>query len=389
MNETVTAAPAPVSTRRKVLTTLVLLFAILGLGWILLQHFVLALRERTDDAYVAGHQVSISSQVVGTVTEVRVDNTTLVEAGQVLVRLDPTDAATALSKAEASLAQSVRQVRQQSALAGEYDSTITQRRLELARAEADAARRAPLLAEQAIAGEELRHAKEAVELARAGLEQAQRQAAAAHALVDGASVKENPMVLEAKASYRDAWIAAKRNAIVSPVRGYVAQRAVQLGQRIAPGQALMTVIALDNLWVDANFKESQIRNLRLGQPVEIRSDLYGSDSPFHGRVVGLAAGTGGAFSLLPAQNASGNWIKVVQRVPVKVSLDPAELAQHPLRIGLSTRATVDTHDRSGTVLAAASEPASNPATDVYSADLAQANAVADAIIAKHGGGAAH
>ena len=364
MNEPATEAPAPISTRRKVLTTLVILFAIVGLGWLLLQHFVLSLRERTDDAYVAGHQVSISSQVVGTVTEVRVDNTTLVEAGQVLVRLDPTDAATALSRAEASLAQSVRQVRQQTALAAEYDATITQRRLELARAETDAARRAPLLAEQAIAGEELRHAKETVELARAGLEQAQRQAAAAHALVDGASVPENPLVLEAKAAYRDAWIAAKRNAIVAPIRGYVAQRAVQLGQRIAPGQALMTVIALDDLWVDANFKESQIRNLRLGQPVEIRSDLYGGDSPFHGKVVGLAAGTGGAFALLPAQNASGNWIKVVQRVPVKVSLDPAELAQHPLRIGLSTRATVDTHDRSGTVLAAASEPASNPATDV-------------------------
>jgi membrane fusion protein (multidrug efflux system) len=389
MNEPAIEAPAPISTRRKVLTTLVILFAIVGLGWLLLQHFVLSLRERTDDAYVAGHQVSISSQVAGTVTEVRVDNTTLVEAGQVLVRLDPTDAATALSRAEASLAQSVRQVRQQTALAGEYDATITQRRLELARAEADAARRAPLLAEQAIAGEELRHAKETVELARAGLEQAQRQAAAGHALVDGASVPENPLVLEAKAAYRDAWIAAKRNAIVAPIRGYVAQRAVQLGQRIAPGQALMTVIALDNLWVDANFKESQIRNLRLGQPVEIRSDLYGADSPFHGKVVGLAAGTGGAFALLPAQNASGNWIKVVQRVPVKVSLDPAELAQHPLRIGLSTRATVDTHDRSGRVLAAASEPASNPATDVYSTDLAQANAVADAIIAKHGGGTAH
>ncbi len=387
MNEPVTVAPAPMSKRRKILSIIAIVFAVIGLGYLLLSHFVLALRERTDDAYVAGHQVSISSQVVGTVTEVRVDNTTLVQAGQVLVRLDPTDAATALARAEASLAQSVRQVRQQSALAGQYDATITQRRLELARAEADAARRAPLVAEQAIAGEEMRHAKEQVELARAALDQAQRQAAAAHALVDGASVQENPLVLEAKARYRDAWIAAKRNAIVSPIRGYVAQRSVQLGQRIAAGQTLMTVIALDDLWVDVNLKESQIRNLRLGQPVEIRSDLYGSDSPFHGKVVGLAAGTGGAFSLLPAQNASGNWIKVVQRVPVKVSLDPAELAQHPLRIGLSTRATVDTHDRSGTVLAATSEPASNPATDVYSADLAQANVVADAIITKHSGGA--
>ena len=393
MNEPVppAAAPpagsAPTSKRRKVLTTIAIVFAVLGLGWLLLSHFVLSLREKTDDAYVAGHQVSISSQIAGTVTEVRVDNTALVQAGQVLLRLDPTDAATALARAEAALAQSVRQVRQQSAQAGQFDAAITQRRLELARTQVDEARRTPLLAEQAIAGEEVRHAKEAVDMARAALDQAQRQAAAAHALVDGADVQDNPMVLEAKANYRDAWIAAKRNAIVAPIRGYVAQRSVQLGQRVAPGQPLMTVIALNDLWVDANFKESQIRNLRLGQPAEVRSDLYGSDAPFHGKVVGLAAGTGGAFSLLPAQNASGNWIKVVQRVPVKISLDPADLAKHPLRVGLSTTVTVDTHDRSGTVVAAVSEQASNPTTDVYATDLAQANAVADSIIAKHSGAA--
>jgi membrane fusion protein (multidrug efflux system) len=388
MNQAATApVAAPISKRRRVLGIMVTVFAVVGLAWLLVSHFVLALRERTDDAYVAGHQVSISAQVAGTVTEVRVDNTTLVEAGQVLVRLDPTDAATALARAEASLAQSVRQVRQQSALAAQYDAGIALRRLELAHAETDVARRAPLAAEQAIAGEELRHARESVELARVGLEQSQRQAAAAHALVDGAAVAENPLVLEAKARYRDAWIAAKRNAIVAPIRGYVAQRTVQLGQRIAAGQPLLAVIALDDLWIDANFKESQIRNLRLGQPVEIRSDLYGSDALFHGRVVGLAAGTGGAFSLLPAQNASGNWIKVVQRLPVKVSLDPAELQQHPLRIGLSTRVTVDTHDRSGVVLASATDHASNPTTDVYANDLAKANVVADAIIAKHSGAA--
>jgi membrane fusion protein (multidrug efflux system) len=381
------AAPAPMSKRRKILTLLAVVFAVIGVAWLLLSHFVLALRERTDDAYVAGHQVSISSQIAGTVTEVRVDNTALVEAGQVLVRLDPTDAATALARAEAQLAQAVRQVRQQTALAGQYDAAITQRRLELTHAEADLARRAPLLADHAIAGEELGHAKDAVDLGHAALEQSVRQAAAAHALIDGAAVAENPMVLEAKALYRDAWIAAKRNAIVAPVRGYVAQRSVQLGQRIAAGQTLMSVIALDDLWIDANFKESQIRNLRLGQAVEIRSDLYGGDAPFHGKVIGLAAGTGGAFSLLPAQNASGNWIKVVQRVPVKVSLDPADLSKHPLRIGLSTTVTVDTHERGGAVLAAVPEQASNPTTDVYATDLAQANDVADAIIAKHGGAA--
>ena len=382
MNETV---PQPGNKRRKVLGTLALVFAVLGAAWLLLSHFVLALRERTDDAYVAGNQVVISSQLAGTVTEVRVRNTALVEAGQVLVRLDPTDTATALARAEAALAQSVRQVRQQVALAGQYDATIRQRRLELAHAETAVSRRAPLLAEQAIAGEELRHAREAVELARVALEQAQRQAAAAHALIDGVSVQDNPLVLESKAHYRDAWIAARRNAILAPVRGYIGQRSVQLGQRIAPGQPLMAVIPLDDLWIDANFKENQIRNLRLGQRVSIRSDLYGNEAVFHGKVLGLSAGTGGAFSLLPAQNASGNWIKVVQRLPVKVSLDPAELAKHPLRVGLSMTVTVDTHERGGTVLASVSELAPHPATDVYATDLAKANTVADAIIAKHSG----
>ena len=367
--------------------TLALVFAALGLAWWLMSHYVWGLREHTDDAYVAGHQVSVSSQVPGTVVEVSVDNTSLVEAGQVLVRLDPVDAATNLARAEAQLGQAVRQVRQQRAVAQQQDAQIAQRKLELARVEADLQHRLPLAADQAIAAEEIRHGQEAVKLARVALQQAQQQAAAAHALIDGGAVRDNPLVLDAIARYRDAWITAHRNAIVAPVRGYVAQRSVQLGQRITPGQPLLTVIALDDLWIDANFKENQLRNLRLGQPVEIESDLYGSSAPFHGRVIGLAAGTGGAFSLLPPQNATGNWIKVVQRVPVKVSLDPQELAQRPLRIGLSTTAYIDTHDRSGQVLAQAPVPADKPSTNVYANDLQQAQAAAEAIIARHGGAA--
>ena len=384
MNE---ATPAPAGKRQRILLTLALVFAVLGLCWWLMSHFVWGLREHTDDAYVAGHQVGISSQVAGTVVEVTVDNTALVEAGQVLVRLDPVDAATALARAEAQLAQTVRQVRQQREVAQQYDASVAQRRLELARAQVDLQQRQPLVAGQAIAAEEVRHAQETAKLADLALQQAQRQAAAAHALVDGGAVRDNPLVLEALARYRDAHISAHRNAIVAPIRGYVAQRNVQLGQRIAPGQPLMSVIALDDLWIDANFKENQLRNLRLGQPVEIESDLYGSSGKYHGRVIGLAAGTGGAFSLLPPQNASGNWIKVVQRVPVKVSLDPKELAERPLRIGLSTTVYVDTHERDGEVLAKAPSAADRPATDVYAADLRQADAAAEAIIARHGGAA--
>jgi membrane fusion protein (multidrug efflux system) len=382
MNE---AAPAPSGKRRQILSTLVVLFAVLGAAWWLMSHYVWGLREHTDDAYVAGHQVGISSQVAGTVVEVTVDNTALVEAGQVLVRLDPVDAATALSRAEAQLAQSVRQVRQQREVAQQYDASIAQRRLELNRAQVDLKQRQPLLADQAIAGEELRHAQDSVKLAELALQHAQRQAAAAHALVDGGAVRDNPLVLEALARYRDAYISAHRNAVVAPIRGYVAQRNVQLGQRIAAGQPLMSVIALDDLWIDANFKENQLRNLRLGQPVEIESDVYGGKGKYPGRVVGLAAGTGGAFSLLPAQNASGNWIKVVQRVPVKVSLDAKELAERPLRLGLSTTVYVDTHDRDGEVLPKVAEAAARPSTDVYTADLSKADASAAVIITRNGG----
>lgn len=369
--------------RRRILGTMAVVFVVLGVAWALLQHFVLSQREKTDDAYVAGNQVVVSSQVAGTVVEVAAENTTLVEAGQVLVRLDPVDAQQALARAETVLAQAVRQVRQQQSQAGQFDAGIAARQLELARAEADLKRREPLLSDQAIAPEELRHARDAVELARSALAQAQRQASAAHALVDSGDVQSNPAVMQARVAYRDAWIVARRNAILAPIRGYVAQRSVQLGQRVAPGQALMSVIALDDLWLDANFKEGQIRNLRLGQPVEVVSDLYGGDVEYHGKVLGLAAGTGAAFSLLPAQNASGNWIKVVQRVPVKIALDREELLKHPLRIGLSTTATVDTHDRSGVVIAAAPVEGAGATTRVYTTDLAEADQAADRIIAQH------
>jgi membrane fusion protein (multidrug efflux system) len=216
-------------------------------------------------------------------------------------------------------------------------------------------------------------------MARASLTQALRQASAAHVLVDGTDVRGNPVVREAAASYRDAWLALHRAAIVAPVTGYVAERSTELGQRIQPGQTLMTVIPLNSLWLDANFKESQLQHLRIGQPVEIRTDIYGGDAVFHGRVAGVSAGTGAAFSLLPPQNASGNWIKVVQRVPVRITLDPKELQKHPLRIGLSATATADTHDRGGEVLAAT--PAGlRSDTAVYSKESAAAILAAEAII---------
>jgi membrane fusion protein (multidrug efflux system) len=382
------AAPEATNGKRgKILLLIAVIFIVLGLLWGAYWVLVLSKREQTDDAYVNGNKVVISAQVSGTVIAVLTDDTQLVKAGQALVRLDPVDAQTSLSRTASALAQTVRQVRQERSTADQYGSVIESRKLELQRAQADLAKREPLLADHAIAPEEVRHAREGVELARAALTQAERQSTSAHALVDGTGVEDNPQVLQAKAAYRDAWIAAQRNTVVAPVTGYVAERSVQLGQHIQAGQALMTVIPLNALWVDANFKEVQLRHLRIGQPAQVRSDLYGGDFIFHGHVKGMSAGTGAAFALLPAQNASGNWIKVVQRVPVRIQIDDADLVKSPLRVGLSATVTVDTTKRDGPVLAmeAADKPVGD--TQVYTQDLDKANAEADAVVRRNLGAA--
>jgi membrane fusion protein, multidrug efflux system len=380
--ETTTQNP-PNDRRRRLLLIVASVFIVIGALWAAYFVLVLSTRERTDDAYVNGNRVVISAQIPGTVIAVLADDTQLVKAGQVLVKLDPTDAATALSRSASSLAQTVRQVRQQKATADQFDSAIESRRLDLTRAQTDLAKREPLLEDYAIAAEEVRHARESVQMAQAALNQAVRQAASSHALVDGTPVEENPLVLEAKAAYRDAWVAAQRNAVVAPVSGYVAERGVQLGQHIQAGQALMSVIPLNSLWVDANFKEVQLRNLRIGQPAEVRSDLYGGSFIYHAHVQGMSAGTGAAFALLPAQNASGNWIKVVQRVPVRIQIDDADLIKMPLRVGLSATVTVATTMRSGPVLAMDTSNKTVGDTEVYTQDLDKANKEADAIVQRN------
>lgn len=375
-----TSNKAPEGKRRLILAIITLVFIAAGIGWYLLHTLVFALREVTDDAYVAGNQVVVSAQQPGTVIAVLVDDTQRVEAGQPLVKLDPTDTSVNLAKAKSALAAAVRQVRQQTEMASQYDSAIEVRKLDLARAEADLKRRLPLLADKAIAPEEVAHARDAVGSAKAALDLARRQSAASHALVDGTPIADNAAVLQARAVFREAWIANERNVIVAPISGYVAQRGVQVGTRVQPGQPLLTVIPLHDLWIDANFKESQLAHIRIGQPTKIESDIYGSAVEYTGKVIGLGAGSGSAFALLPPQNASGNWIKVVQRVPVRISLDEKQLEKHPLRIGLSTTATVDTRDRSGQVLSMTPATSAVAETNVYERDLAHAEAEADAII---------
>jgi membrane fusion protein (multidrug efflux system) len=306
----------------------------------------------TEDAYVEGNLVQVTPQSTGTVVAIGADNTDLVKAGQPLVRLNVLDADLALDRAEAQLARAVRQVRGQFAVAGQMKATIDQRRADLARAQTDYDRRAPLGKTGAVSQEDIRHAEDTLHAAQAALIGAQQQAAANDALIDGMSLEAHPDVAVAAAQVRDAYIAVHRSNLLAPVGGMVTKRAVQVGQRVTPGAALMSIAPLDQVWVTANFKESQLAHLRIGQPVRLTADLYGGSVRYTGRVVGLDAGTGNAFALLPAQNATGNWIKTVQRVPVRITITPDQLTTNPLRIGLSMRVAIDTEGYANTSRAA-------------------------------------
>lgn len=308
-----------------------------GLYWFLVsQHF-----QKTDDAYVAGDVVQITSEIPGTVLAVEVDDTQSVARGQPLVQLDPADAKVMMATAEADLARTVRSVRGLFAQSSQLQSQIAQRQLALKQAQADYDRRRSLQAQGAVSGEELNHARDLRDQARAALDGARDQRQSTAVQIDNTTLATHPQVLAAAAAIRTAALMLHRSKLESPVDGVVAKRSVQIGARVAAGAPLMAVVPLDGVWVDANFKEVQLKAMRVGQPVTLHADVYGGDVEYHGKVAGLAAGSGNAFALLPAQNASGNWIKIVQRVPVRILLDPKELHDHPLRIGLSMAVSVD------------------------------------------------
>ncbi|WP_020656148.1 HlyD family secretion protein [Massilia niastensis] len=332
---------------------------ILNLGWN---------SESTEDAYVEGNLVQVTPQVAGTVTRIGADNTDYVQAGEVLVQLNELDARLALDRAEAGLARAARQVRSQFANAEQMRANVALRESDLARAASNLQRRRALSGTGAVSGEDLRHAEDAVAAARAALNAARQQVAAADALVSGATVENHPEVAAAIAQLRDASVALSRTALAAPVGGIVARRNVQLGQRVAQGAPLMAIIPLDQMWVTANLKETQLRDVRIGQKVRVTADVYGNDVVFQGRVAGQEAGTGSAFALVPAQNATGNWIKVVQRVPVRIALDPKELARHPLRLGLSMKVAIDTSRQDGPPLMQAGAARQRYETSVYAAE---------------------
>ncbi|MRW85431.1 HlyD family efflux transporter periplasmic adaptor subunit [Pseudoduganella sp. FT26W] len=361
----------------------VLLLVLAGAAWWLLAP---GAGQVTEDAYVDGNVVQVTPQQNGSVTAIGADNTEYVSAGQVLVQLNPVDAELALARAEAQLSRAVRAVRAQFANASQGRANIVLRSADLARAQADLRRRSQLASSGAVSGEDISHAEDAVRSARAALQVAEQQALSASALTDHTSVASHPDVLAAVSQLRDAYVASARTVLRAPVSGIVTKRNVQLGQRVNAGTALMSIVPLEQVWVNANFKESQLGAIRIGQPVSLSADVYGKAVHYHGHVIGTDAGTGSAFALLPAQNATGNWIKVVQRVPVRIALDAAELAANPLKVGLSMHVQVDTSARDGKRVMDTASTRQPEQTAVFAAELAQADQLVARVISASLGG---
>lgn len=346
--------------------------------------------ESTDDAYVAGNVVQVTPQVSGTVVAIHADDTELVQVGKPLIELDRADAKLALEQAEAQLAQTIREVRVLYTNNGALTANLAVRIGDVERTREDLARRQELSATGAVSKEELAHARNALQSAESAMTATREQLAANRVLTERTTVSQHPTVQRAAGRVKEAYLAYARMSLPAPLTGYVAKRSVQIGQRVTAGTPLLSLVPLNAVWVDANFKEGQIAQMRIGQLVTLHSDLYGSDAEYHGKIAGLAAGTGSAFSLLPAQNASGNWIKIVQRLPVRIALDPKELAEHPLRIGLSMQVKVSIAHKEGGPLAASPAARTLPAyeTDVFAALGQQADARVADILQANGASAA-
>ncbi|KUY92449.1 MULTISPECIES: efflux RND transporter periplasmic adaptor subunit [unclassified Burkholderia] len=370
--------------RKRMMTLLIAVIVIAAIAYGLYYFLVARFHEETDDAYVNGNVVQITPQVTGTVIAVKADDTQTVKAGDPLVVLDPADSQVALQQAEANLAQTVRQVRGLFVNDDQYRAQVALRQSDLSKAQDDLRRRMAVAQTGAVSQEEISHARDAVRAAQASVDAAQQQLASNRALTANTTIASHPNVMAAAAKVRDAYLANARNVLPAPVTGYVAKRSVQVGQRVSPGNPLMSVVPLNAVWVDANFKEVQLKHMRIGQPVELTADIYGSSAVYHGKVVGFSAGTGSAFSLLPAQNATGNWIKVVQRLPVRIEIDPKDLEKHPLRIGLSMQVDVDIKDERGDQLVNAKNTVYE--TSVFAKYGDEADAEIARIIAENAGG---
>ena len=352
--------------RKKGLSIFILLLLLIAIGSAAYWFFFIKGFEETEDAYVSGNQVMVSAQVAGNISKINVDNMDPVQAGDVLLELDDTNAKLSFEQAKSNLANAVRQVSQLNYTVKQLKSAVRANEITLAQAQGNLNRRVQLVKDGAIDKESFQHAKEAVELAKANLTTSQNQLGANQALLLDGPLSEQPQIQSAVSNLKQAWLNLERTKIRSPIKGYVARRNAQVGQAVSVGGALMAVVTTDQMWLDANFKETQLTHMRIGQPVEIHFDLYGKDKTFNGKVIGIEMGTGSAFSLLPAQNATGNWIKVVQRVPVRIQLDLQQLAENPLRIGLSATVKVNVTDSQGETLRDQA-----PTTTLYSTNVLQ------------------
>lgn len=352
--------------RKKGLSIFILLLLLIAIGSAAYWFFFIKGFEETEDAYVSGNQVMVSSQVAGNISKINVDNMDPVQAGDVLLELDDTNAKLSFEQAKSNLANAVRQISQLNYTVKQLKSAVRANEITLAQAQGNLNRRVQLVKDGAIDKESFQHAKEAVELAKANLTTSQNQLEANQALLLDGPLSEQPQIQSAVSNLKQAWLNLERTKIRSPIKGYVARRNAQVGQAVSVGGALMAVVTTDQMWLDANFKETQLTHMRIGQPVKIHFDLYGKDKTFDGKVVGIEMGTGSAFSLLPTQNATGNWIKVVQRVPVRIQLDPQQLAENPLRIGLSATVKVNVTDSQGETLRHQA-----PSTTLYSTNVLQ------------------
>ena len=366
--------------RKKGLSIFILLLLLIAIGSAAYWFFFIKGFEETEDAYVSGNQVMVSAQVAGNIAKINVDNMDPVQAGDVLLELDDTNAKLSFEQAKSNLANAVRQISQLNYTVKQLKSAVRANEITLAQAQGNLNRRVQLVKDGAIDKESFQHAKEAVELAKANLTTSQNQLEANQALLLDGPLSEQPQIQSAVSNLKQAWLNLERTKIRSPIKGYVARRNAQVGQAVSVGGALMAVVTTDQMWLDANFKETQLTHMRIGQSAEIHFDLYGKDKTFNGKVVGIEMGTGSAFSLLPTQNATGNWIKVVQRVPVRIQLDPQQLAENPLRIGLSATVKVNVTDSQGETLRNQARTTTLYSTNALQYDESAVNNLIESII---------
>jgi len=348
---------------------------------ILIYHFMVGQYHiTTKDAYVNGNMVRLQPQVTGTVTYIGADQTQSVTVGQILVQLDAKDADVALSQAKANLAQTVRDVVQLFSDEKRQEAVLYAQQAQLVRANKELARDRGLVGTRGVSQEELERAEESARSAEAGIRQAHASLESVRAQIAGTQPATHPRVLLAESNLRNAWLAKNRTNVRSPLNGYMVRREVQLGQQVTPATEMVAITPLDSVWIDANFKETQLENIRINQPVTIKADIYGSDVEYHGRVLGLTAGTGASLAVLPPENATGNWIKIVQRLPVRIGLDPRELRDHPLYLGLSTKVDIDVHDLNGGSLSKTAVWPAAMQTNVYAEQDAGVTAEIDNIV---------